>query len=264
MQIKIIGFLLAVAPLLLSQAPDAPKQEKITKTIRVRGNAQILASMAQAGRPDTHVEGSSNLHAVVIRATPAEVAEVEKTIHELDSIGEPSSGGKNVELIAYLIGGSMDAPSGTPDSGTELLAPVYKQLHAIFPYRSYQLINMMLLRAGQGYAASTSGMLKSLQDNPDFTQPGHYALQCDSASITEDASPLIHLQRVHFDAKIPVPSGGLKTKEGAYVTTQFQMVDIGIETNVDLREGQKVVIGTSNVEPGATTLFLVVTARLVQ
>ncbi len=263
MQIKLMGFLLAVAPLLLSQAttPEPPQPEKITKMIRVRGNATVLAGLARSGR-STSVEGNSNLHAIVIHATPAEVAEVEKTIHELDSL-DPSNSGKNVELVAYLIGGSMDAPGSTPDSGTELLAPVYKQLHAIFPYRSYQLINTVLMRSGQGYFTSTSGMLKSLQNNPDFNQPGNYRLQYDSALVTEDSPPLIHLAKVQFNAKIPVASGGLKTKEG-YVSTQFSMVDIGIETNVDLREGQKVVIGTSNVEPAGTTLFLVVTARLIQ
>jgi hypothetical protein len=263
MRIKLIGLLLAVTPLLFCQGttPEAAKPEKITKMVRVRGNAPRLADLAKAGR-QVAVEGDSRLHAVIIHATPAEVAEIEKTIHELDTIDDPNSGRKNVELIAYLIGGSMDAAGSNPDSGAELLAPVYKQLHAIFPYRSYQLVNTMLLRSGQEFPASTSGMLKSFQNNPDFLQPGNYRLQYDSASTNEDGSGLIHLAKFRFDAKIPGLTG-VKSKDGGYMNTQYSMVEIGIETNVDLREGQKVVIGTSNVEPAGTTLFLVVTARLL-
>jgi positive regulator of sigma E activity len=59
---------------------------------------------------------------------------------------------------------------------------------------------------------------------------------------------------------------GGKGKDGSipYATTNYQEANIEIETNVDLREGQKVVIGTSNVEMASATLFLVVTARMVQ
>jgi hypothetical protein len=156
--------------------------------------------------------------------------------------------------------------TGVSDTGAELLAPVYKQLRAVFPYRSYQLLNTMLMRSGQNSEAGISGMMKALQNNPDINMPATYSIHYEAATASGDTSPVIHLAKFKFEARIPYVSGSLKGKDGSipYATTQFQQALIGIETNVDLREGQKVVIGTSNVEMASATLFLVVTARMVQ
>ena len=45
---------------------------------------------------------------------------------------------------------------------------------------------------------------------------------------------------------------------------QWQNFQIGISSNVGVREGQKVVVGTSDVPEGKTSVFLVLSARLVQ
>ena len=46
--------------------------------------------------------------------------------------------------------------------------------------------------------------------------------------------------------------------------SQVQNYDIGIQTDVDLREGQKVVVGKSNIESTDSALFVILTAKLVQ
>jgi hypothetical protein len=169
-------------------------------------------------------------------------------------------GGKNIELVIYVVSGSMRPITGVSDTGAELLAPVYKQLRAVFPYRNYQLLNTMLMRSGQNTKASTSGIIKGLQNNPDFKVPGTYSVEYDAATASGDTSPVIHLTKFKFEARIPFITNSLSGKG----VPNFQQAHIGIETNVDLREGQKVVIGTSNVEMASATLFLVVTARMVQ
>ena len=38
----------------------------------------------------------------------------------------------------------------------------------------------------------------------------------------------------------------------------------GIETDIDLREGQKAVIGKTSIEGGAETVFVVVTGTIIE
>ncbi len=98
--------------------------------------------------------------------------------------------------------------------------------------------------------------MKSPNSLQDSVTPGSYKIEYDSASLSGGSVPVIHLKKLHFSARIPYVSGSI-------ALSQTSMRDVGVETDVDLRDGQKVVVGTSNIEPAGTTLFIVVTARLL-
>jgi hypothetical protein len=46
-------------------------------------------------------------------------------------------------------------------------------------------------------------------------------------------------------------------------TAQYQTVDIGTASDIDLREGQKVVVGKTDVATDGSAIFIVLTAKLV-
>jgi hypothetical protein len=264
MQTKLIA-VLALCPLLFSQSTEKSSAvpESITKIIRVHSDPRQLVELIRPGWPG-NIQGDSTLRVIVAKGTPAEIAGVERIIHDLDTIGDTDSRGKNIELVIYVLNGSMEAADGRSESDIAALAPVYKQLYAVFPFKRYQLLSTMLMRSGQNTFTSTDGMIKSLQNNPDLSLPGSYNIRYDSAAVSGEVSPTIHLNKFQFRARIPFFSVPFKDKDGhTTTTTQFQQGNIGIETNVDLREGQKVVVGTSNVEPAGSTIFVVVTAKLL-
>ncbi|MCU1292070.1 MAG: hypothetical protein JWP08_920 [Bryobacterales bacterium] len=267
MKTKFLIVSVALCSLLRSQSTDLSDQDKVTKVIHVHGDAGALANLAGTASGAV-VQGSNPLRAVVIKGKASDVANVVRTIQELDTVSEADLGGKNIELVIYVVSGSMEPITGVSDAGTDLLAPVYRQLRAVFPYKNYQLLNTMLMRSGQNSEASTSGMMKSLLSSPDFNMPGSYSIRYDAATVSAETSPSIHLAKFKFEGKVPFITGPSSTRSKdssiPYATTNFQQATIGIETNVDLREGQKVVIGTSNVETASATLFLVVTARMAQ
>ncbi|MDQ2773551.1 MAG: hypothetical protein M3Y57_01285 [Acidobacteriota bacterium] len=269
MKTKLLIGSLALCSLLWSQSAgtESSNPDKVVRVVHVHGNAEALANLSGQGS-GASVQGSNQLRAVVIKGKTSDVDRVVQTLQDLDTAGAAALDGKNIELVIYVVSGSMEPMTGASDAGAELLAPVYKQLRAVFPYKNYQLLNTMLMRSGQNSEASTSGMMKALQNNPDFNMPGTYAIHYDAATVSGDTSPVIHLAKFTFQAKVPYVTGSLsgKGKDGSIpyaTTTNWQQATIGIETNVDLREGQKVVIGTSNVEMASATLFLVVTARMV-
>jgi len=254
MKRKVLTLFLALGPVLFSQVAETTVRERITKIVRVHGNASIIASLAVI--PGVSVEGDNQLRVIVIKGIRSDVAAVERTIQELDTAAPATSEPKNIELVVYVIGGSMDPIPGVPEASVDALTPVLKQLRAVFPYKNYQTLSTMVVRSGQDSKAINSGMMKTVQSNgnsSELVEPSVYHIQYNSARISQETPPVIHLNGFHFGARIPVKTG-----------SDFHQVDVGTETDVDLREGQKVVVANSNLGNANISLFLVLTARLVQ
>ena len=61
-------------------------------------------------------------------------------------------------------------------------------------------------------------------------------------------------------AKVPItraPSDGAKERRNT------EWYDMGVETDLSVAEGLKVVVGQARVDPTGASLFIVVTARIV-
>ena len=263
---KTIFLCLTICPILLwPQTPPEPPTPEVTKIVRVHNaRPERLAEMVR-GVPAT-IHANDALKAIVIRGKPADVATLEQTIRELDTASTTLSS-RNVELMVYLVSGSSALPtSSTPAEKLTALTPVVKQLRAIFPYHDYQLLSTMLLRSGEGSKTSSNGLLKPFQDVPG-TYPSVYSIQYDSATVSpEEANPTIHLEHFRFDTRISIAAAAPTTTTTGtpYATTQFQTFSIGIQTDVDLQEGQKVVVGKANIESTDSAVFVILSAKLVR
>ena len=96
-----------------------------------------------------------------------------------------------------------------------------------------------------------------------------YRFSFRSASLTPDAAPpLIRIQNLLLH--IPPPEGAKppapqEAREDDKETESVQSVrgSNSINTNLDLREGQKVVVGRSNLD-GRSALVLVLTVRVLE
>ncbi len=256
---KTILLSVMMTPVLLwpQTAKEASAPETVTKVVRVHNaRAEKLAEMVVGGVPAV-IHSNDALKAIVLRGKPADVAALEQTIRELDS-ASTTMASRNVELMVYIVSGSNAAPtSPTPAEKLAALAPVVKQLRAIFPYSDYQLLSTTLLRSGEGSKTSSDGLLKAFQNVPGIP-PSEYSIQYDSATISPDASPTIHLEHFRFGTRIAVPTGPPAP------ASQFRILPIGILTDVDLREGQKVVVGNSNIESADSAIFVILSAKLMQ
>jgi hypothetical protein len=256
---KTILLYVTLTPVLLwPQTPTSvPTPDTVTKVIRVHNaRPEKLAEMVSGGPAIIHANDA--LKAIVVRGRPADVATLEQTIRELDT-ASTTRASRNVELMVYLVSGSSAMPpSSTPAEKLTALAPVVKQLRAIFPYNDYQLLSTMLLRSGEGSTSFSNGLLKPFQNAPGGIAPSVYSIRYNSATVSSDeANPTIHLREFRFDTRIAIVTGTAPS-------TQFQTFSIGIETDVDLREGQKVVVGKANIESTDSAVFVILSAKLVQ
>lgn len=79
--------------------------------------------------------------------------------------------------------------------------------------------------------------------------PNQYQLRFDEVIVQgADKARSIKLSRLKFGTKIAVGS---------------QFFDTGLTTDVDFREGQKIVIGKSSLDSSGTPFFVVVTGKVV-
>jgi hypothetical protein len=240
-----------------AQSAGGSAPARVTKIVRVQyGNPRVIAHLA-ASDAGVNYESDDSLRAIVLKGLPSAVDSVERTIHELDS---PSSGigARNVEVTVSVIGASNKPDLLPRNEIPDNLAGVVKQLRAIFPYQSYALFSSMLMRSREGAKSESQGLMQGLGGSASLPYPNPYTLVYDEANLSSvDGRPLVHLKNFRFFVKTPVPTGPAGS-------SSYTNSDVGLLTDVDLREGQKVVVGKANLQNSDAALFVVLSARLVE
>jgi hypothetical protein len=149
----------------------------------------------------------------------------------------------NVELTVYLLSGS---PQGPADDVPQDLGPTLKQLHSVFAYKSYKLNKSFMLR-GRAGDAFTEGIL-----------PGNalrYRFGYRQVRVSGKAPRAVHLD-------------GLSLNLSRYSTAQDGKQGLervaSIFTDLDVREGQKTVVGKSSINSTGDALILVIVPKVIE
>jgi hypothetical protein len=251
---KKAALLLALCP--LAAFPQAAKP--VTALIRLHYvQPEVVRDLINPGGY-IQVTANNALKAVVLRGSPEGVTQAEKLIQQLDAAPLEASA-RNVEITAYIVGAtSKSAPQAA--AVPQNLESVIRQLKAVFPYSTYTLLDSMLIRSREGSSTSTNGMLKDFPAKPaagDFAlYPSTYAI--DYALLprdSSDASGAIRFSKFQFIANET-------TLMGTAQSHQAQNIHLGFTSNLDISEGQKVVVGKTDIDGGDAALFVVLTARI--
>ncbi len=190
---------------------------------------------------------------VALSGPPDAVALVEEFIKKFDV---PPPAQKNIDVTAYMLLGNQEETGDA--ASTPELAGVVKQLRSVFGFKSYRLLETMVVRSREGRGGEASGLMNPAQATADPSLKPLYQFKFNQSTLsTDDKGRSIHLDHVRFGGRIPIATS---TKGGE---SQYQYLDTGINTDVDLREGQKVVVGKASIGTANTSLFLVLTAKVV-
>ncbi|HEY2018958.1 MAG TPA: hypothetical protein VGH38_35880, partial [Bryobacteraceae bacterium] len=115
-----------------------------------------------------------------------------------------------------------------------------------FPFKNYVLLDALSLRSRSGVGAETSGQLSGSRLT---------LFRVRSASLEAEGS-MIRLDGLHAGLRVPRATPG--------ATTKVEYFDTGISTDViDVKEGQKLVIGRSSLDGPEKPLFLILIAKIV-
>lgn len=192
--------------------------------------------------PDTNIIPNREMHTLAITTLNKVMPSVEEAIARLDV---PAAAPKNIELTVYLVLGG-ESQGGVPQE----LEPVVTQLKTAFPFKAYRLLDLLTLRTRTGQRAGThsAGGTITVGGVPRQVDT---SFNISSASVAADGST-IRLDGVQAGLRFPYEVGnGLSYR------------DLNMNTDLDIKEGQKVVVGRMGMEHDQA-LFLVVMAKVVQ
>jgi hypothetical protein len=230
----IIGLLLAFA---------VAAQERETKFVELRNIDQ-----RQIGNllSPFDVQWSGTASTIVLSGSPAKVAAAEAFLRKIDV---PR---RNIEAVFYIVAAGQKAGASGPLPPE--LEPVVKQLRSTFVYQSFRLLESAVARARENGDLTATGILPSTDPN---AQQRTYSISADRVSIgATEKGNLIRFDKLRFNVTVldMVKSNLAKKPEYTYT---------GLSADIDVREGQKVVVGKSNFDTSDGTYFVIVTAKVV-
>ena len=116
-----------------------------------------------------------------------------------------------------------------------------KQLKSTFSYKGFQLIDTQVIRVRAGQGGEASGVVEgqSVGGNKAINQ-----VKFRSASVsTDEKGHAIRIDGLKVAMKIPVVSPGWRGPETVSIPRYRHQ-----HPDVDIREGQKVVVGKANMD----------------
>jgi Bacterial type II/III secretion system short domain len=214
-------------------APHLEKRVFQVKYADVRALRNVLNVFGYGITADTE------LHVLAVSAPSDVMSAIEDAIKRLDV---PTAAPKDIDLVVYLVVASEQAVAG--DGLPPELQPVVRQLKGVFSFRSYRVLDTLALRTRPGNKANAEGIINT----GDAQTLYHFSVR--PTAVTEDPQGrVIRLDDLALGLRVPTRSG---------------LQDAGINTEITVREGQKVVVGKSNMGAPGQALILVVTAKVAE
>ena len=251
---KLLWILAASAAMLAAQdAPPVPVD--VTRMIEVKQNTveNILGTLQPLFGTMMTISGDRTRHLIIVRGSPAVVASFADTVAKLDVPAADTLPSANVELTVHLLYGSA---KGEPNAKVpqELEATV-RQLRTVFPFATYRVMDTLLLRGRDGRATEDSGTLPGTD--------AFYSLSYTSNVAPGVAPRTVRLRDLRLHLRLKVVTGTFTDGNGK-TNQQIQYLDTGISTDLDVREGQRTVVGKSNVTGTDDAIILVVSPKVIE
>jgi hypothetical protein len=247
-----IAFLmLAVA----AMAQDKPKEEPKDQTKTVQRLFILKYADPSQIYDVLHVFAPSmipnrEMHALTVSAPPEAIAAIEDALKHLDV---PGAAPKDVDLTVYLVlGAETSEQAGGPLPKD--LENVVAQLRNTFQFKNYGLLDVMTLRTsdtrsnGRTPSTNSSGGTVNINGRPHNVMSN---LQIGSLSVSSDGT-VVRITGLEAGCQIPYAAG----------ENNVQTHNLNLHTDVDIKEGQKVVVGRMGMNQGQA-LFLVITAKVL-
>jgi hypothetical protein len=238
---RIVLWAVLLAAPAAAQTPAPTGQ--ITKLVTLRNTEpRAIESMVQMF--GVRINSNNQMKTMAISGTAESIAAAEAAIKQLDVA--PTQ--KNIDLTVYfVVGGDQATMAG--GAVPQDLRDVITQLKGAFTFKEYKMLDVLTLRTRAGSVAKTSSILNAASP----AQTSQFSIY--NATVSEDGTT-IRIDRMHAGLRIPV--GGSAQKGPEY------FADSGIDQDVDVKEGQKVVVGRSSLAGPQQALFLILTAHVIQ
>ena len=225
-------------------------QEQVSRVVQLRhipiGSVQAVLSILSAGK--VNFQSDPNLKVIAMNGPLDLVDAMEAAINKLDvpRPGPPAT--RNIELTFHML---LASPQGESPAIPVDLAGVAQQLRNAFGLKSIRVLETAVLRGSEFMGAATNGVMAP---PGKVDHPATYSISYDRADVSTGIKGAnVRLNKLRFNAKLPLAVG----------PASVQLFDTGLTTDIDVREGQKVVVGKTSIDNASQSIFLVVTAKVV-
>jgi len=237
---------------------DGASEEWITKIVELQYADPVdLAEMISA--VGVRAIPNQKFNAISLTGTPAAVQAAEQLIRRFDVLPEETL---NIETRAYLLIASEKAvKNGTLP--TEV-SDVVDELKKIFPYKGYSILDTLLIRSRDGENASLNGILsgrevlKEVMADREILQSPQYDLQFRARVRQSGQTVVLTYDNLHLEVLMVVG------ETGADGHTAKNTSNAKINTDIDVREGQKAVVGKANIEGGNNALIFILSPSIIR
>ncbi len=193
---------------------------------------------------------SVNNRMIVVRGPNEVIGAIEEAVKRLDVAPPPppeSRAVPNVELTVHLLYGSAEGADSVP---AELESTV-RQLRTQFRYKSYRVMDVQVIRGRDTQSVETNSALPGTNSSFSNVRISY------RPRVTPGPAPRsVRLEAFRFNVRMQVYMDAGKT--------QTTNVEGGITTEIDAREGQRTVVGKSNIAGTEDAIFLVVSPKVIE
>jgi hypothetical protein len=246
-------FLAAPLGLVQGQAPattlPSEQPENAVKVLRVReGDAEQVATLLRSFGVD--VRTSDRLGLITVAGSPDNVDKAEKALQEIEQLTNrtPASIARDVELTIHFLG-IVDQDSAPPAGP---LRDVVAELKKTFPFPGYKLLETVALRTRAGQQSQIAGLLPETLGEQQ--RPKSYVFRSQVSAIEpRQGSQLVRFEFIQTSIRLP-PAPGINQGDQ----------EIGINTALEVLDGQTVVVGKAGAVGESKGYLLVLTAKVVK
>jgi hypothetical protein len=170
----------------------------------------------------------------------------------------------NLDTQLYLI-----VATNQPVSDEKLPASldgVVKQLRAALPFKNYRLAAALVNRVkndGRLDLSWIGGPVASTTGSTSTVSPSFSSFKVRNVKIARNSvgETVVQMAGFNFGMRIPIQVGQVAVNGGI---PAINYENTGLSTDISIREGEPVVVGTLNVGPSGDAIILVVAAKRTQ
>lgn len=234
------------APSPAQNQPEGPTERGFKNRIfevKYRDPNSLLNAIYQLGSgfKGSAMSANAEFRTITVRDFPENIATVEEALKRLDVPGAPRS---NIELHMHVLIASNTG--GTATEAPADLKDVLTQLRGTLNYRNYELAASIVQRLTETqrplHGVGVAELPSTIPGTPSSSMP--YDFYITGVSLVQNATGAASVQ-------IPDFTFVAREKESARV-----------QTSLNLRDGEKVVVGTATLRNRA--LVIVLTAKLIK
>ena len=195
------------------------------------------------------------LRTIVVYAPKDVVEKMRKVVEQLDQPGSEAAIGRNIDMTLAFLRCSTKAPAQPSAQLPADLEPVARQLRAATQCKDVELWETLPLRLQEGKDTTESLRLPNNSTDLKFAQIfGQITIKPDGVT-RKDQSRYVRFSKLRINFRLPYA-----TSAGG---SQYNYTDVGFATSGDFMEGQKTVLGKVSGTDDETSIFVVISLKVL-